>query len=102
MVISKVKEQSVPELEAALDLVFGALKREEPQNVKYMSLKATDGVTFVAILEVDDGTENPLPALVPFQEFQARLPEWVEGPPTTHQLSLVGSYGFSGSEPEGS
>jgi hypothetical protein len=94
MVTSRVKKDKVTELEGALGIVFSALDTEQPENVRYMSLKGSDGVTFVAVLEVEEGAENPLLLIPEFQEFQKRLPEWVDGPPATDQVAVVGSYGF--------
>ena len=94
MVRSKVKEDSVVEVEAAIGKVFAAIDEAQPQGVRYTSCKLADGVTFVALLQLDDGIENPLVGLPAFQELQANLPEWVDGPPVAEQLTVVGSYGF--------
>lgn len=58
------------DVETAIGQVFSAIDRAEPENVRYASCKLADGVTFVAVLEVDEGTENPLPALPEFREPQ--------------------------------
>src|SRR5688572_2840345 len=94
MVTSRVKEDKVSELEGAIGVVFSTLAAEQPESVRYMSLKGSDGVTFIAVLEVEAGAENPLLLIPEFQEFQDRLPEWVEGPPATDQVTVVGSFGF--------
>jgi hypothetical protein len=46
----------------------------------------------VALLQVDDGVDNPLPALPEFREFQENLKNWVAEPPTPDQMTVVGSY----------
>lgn len=89
---SKVKEEHVADVETAIGQVFSAIDRAEPENVRYASCKLADGVTFVAVLEVDEGTENPLPALPEFREFQESLKSWVAGPPSPEQLTIIGSY----------
>jgi len=61
---------------------------------RYASSRLADGVTYVALLEIDDGVENPLPALSEFQELQENLKGWVAEPPTLEQLTVVGSYRF--------
>ena len=94
MVRSKVKEESVAEVEAAVGKVFAAIDEAQPQGVRYTSCKLADGLTFVALLQLDDGIENPLVELPAFREFQANLPGWVDGPPVAEQLTVVGSYGF--------
>jgi len=94
MVSSRVREDKVSELEDALGAVFTSLATEQPENVRYMALKGSDGVTFIAVLEVEEGAENPLLLIPEFQEFQGRLPEWVDGPPAIDQVAIVGSFGF--------
>jgi hypothetical protein len=49
-------------------------------------------VTYVATLELDDGVENPLPALPEFREFQENLKMWTAEPPIPEQLTVIGSY----------
>ena len=44
------------------------------------------------LLEVEDGTENPLPSVPAFREFQAGLKSWLAEPPVPEQLTVVGSY----------
>jgi hypothetical protein len=92
IVNSKVKKEKVGEVEAAVRRVFDALDAEGPGNVRYASCKGDDGVTFVVLLEIADGTDNPLPAIPAFRDFQTGLANWVEGPPAPEQLTVVGSY----------
>ena len=94
MVRSKVKEDSVAEVEAGIAKVFAAIDEAQPRGVRYTSCKAADGVTFMALLQLDDGVENPLFGLPAFREFQENLKDWVDGPPAAEQLTVVGSYGF--------
>jgi hypothetical protein len=85
MVRSKVKPESVPEVDAAIE-------QARPSGVRYASSRLGDGVTFVALLELEDGVDNPLPALPAFVKFQQDLKQWTEGPPTAEQMTVVGSY----------
>jgi hypothetical protein len=89
---AKVKEENVADVEAAAEKMFAAIEQAQPANVRYASCKLSDGVTFVALLQVDEGTDNPLPALAAFQEFQAGLKSWLAEPPAPEQLTVVGSY----------
>jgi hypothetical protein len=70
MVRSKVKAKSVAEVEAAITKVFSAIERAQPAGVRYASSRLEDGVTFVALLELEGGVDNPLKALPAFVEFQ--------------------------------
>ena len=60
---AKVKEEHVADAEAAVKRMFAAIEREQLEGIRYASVKLEDGVTFLALLEVEDGVENPLPGL---------------------------------------
>lgn len=92
MVRAKVKERHVAEVEAAAEKMFAAIADAEPDGVRYASCKLADGVTFVVLLEVADGVENPLLSLPAFSEYQEMLKGWIAEPPTPEQLTVVGSY----------
>jgi hypothetical protein len=92
MVRSKVKAESVAEVEAAITKVFSAIERAQPAGVRYASSRLEDGVTFVALLELEGGVDNPLSAVPAFVEFQEDLKKWVSGPPTLEQMTVIGSY----------
>ena len=92
MVRAKLKEEHVAEAEAAVKRMFAAIEREGLEGIRYASAKLEDGVTFLAMLEVEDGVENPLPGLPEAQEFYAQLPGWYVEPPEFGPVTLVGSY----------
>ena len=94
MVRSKVKAANVTEVEAAVKRVFAALQQEQPNGIRYASCRLSDGVTSVALLELDDGVDNPLPALPEFREFQENLKNWMAEPPISEQVTVIGSYRF--------
>jgi hypothetical protein len=48
--------------------------------------------SYLILLEVADGTENSLPSMPAFQEFQAGLRGWLSGVPVIESASVVGSY----------
>ncbi|MCT9006320.1 hypothetical protein [Streptomyces rhizosphaerihabitans] len=56
------------------------------------SYRLPDGVTYVARLELADGTENPLPAIAEFREFRAGLRNWMAGPPAVEHFEVRGAY----------
>ena len=66
--------------------------RERFEGIRYASVKLKDGVTFLVLLEVEDGVEYPLPGLPETQEFYDRLPGWYAEPPEVGPGTLVGSY----------
>src|SRR5258708_20635205 len=92
MIRSKVKAEHVPDLEAAVKRVFAALQQAQPNGIRYASCRLPDGVTYVAILEIDDGVNNPLPTLPEFRAFQENLKNWVAEPPSSQQGTVIGSY----------
>jgi hypothetical protein len=92
MVRSKVKAANITEVEAGIKRLFAALQQAQPEGIRYASCRLADGVTYVALLEIDEGVENPLPTLPEFREFQENLKTWMAEPPTGEQLTVGGSY----------
>jgi hypothetical protein len=92
-----LKEEHVAEAEAAVRRMFAAIEREQLEGIRYASVKLEDGVTFVALLETEDGAENPLAGLPEAQEFYAKLPGWYAEPPEVGPGTVIGTYRlFSG------
>lgn len=92
MVRAKVQPAHVAETEEAVKRVFAALHQAQPEGIRYASCLLADGVTYVALLEIDEGVDNPLPTLPEFRAFQENLKIWVAEPPTTEQATVSGSY----------
>jgi hypothetical protein len=92
MIQAKVKDDKVAEVEAAAKAMFAAIDEAGPKGVRYASCKQRDGVTFVIFLAVEDGIENPLPAVPEFLQFQQSLPGWLVEPSAPEPLTVVGSY----------
>ena len=89
---AKLKEEHVAEAEAAVRNMFAAIEREGLEGIRYASIKLADGVTFLALLELEDGVENPLQGLPEAQAFYERLPGWYAEPPEVGPGTLIGSY----------
>lgn len=87
-----IKSEAVTEMESAAREMFAAINERQPPNVRYGSCRLADGVTFLILLQVDDGTENPLPAMPEFQRFQQGLQGWSNGPSEASPAEVVGSY----------
>lgn len=92
MIRPRVKPESVGELEAAVEKMFAAIEQAKPEGVRYASCKLADGETFVVLLALDDGIDNPLTAVPEFREFQENLREWIVEPPIPDRLTVLGSY----------
>ena len=92
MAKAKIKTGGVTEVQAATKKMFAAINAAQPEGIRYASLLLDDGETFVALVQVDDGAENPIPSFPEFRELQ----EVVEGsraePTTVQPLTVIGSY----------
>jgi hypothetical protein len=94
---AKVKAESIPDAEAAVKAMFSALDRAQPKGIRYASCRLADGVTYVGLLEIEDGIEDPRPTMPEFRAFQENLKNWVAEPPIPEELTVIGSYNlFSG------
>lgn len=93
---AKVKPESTGDIEASAQKMFAAIEREAPKGIKYASTRLADGVTYFVVLEVEDGVENPLPAIPEFQEFQQGLRSWVAEPPNAGPAAIIGNYQLFG------
>jgi len=92
MVRQKVKDESVKEAEAAARELFAALNRVRPEGLRYASTRVVDGSTFVALIELADGIEDPRPAIPEYLRFLEQLKGLVDGPLVIERLDVVGSY----------
>jgi hypothetical protein len=100
LVRQKVKDESVQEAEAAARDLFATLDRVGPEGLRYASTRVVDSSTFVILLELADGIEDPRPAIPEFLRFLEQLKGWVDGPPVIEHLDVVGSYNLFGTQRE--
>ena len=94
MVEAKIKRESVTDVEAAAKKMFAAIAEAQPEGIRYASCLLPDGETFVALVQVDDGVENPLPRFPEFQEFFAGVEASRAAPANVRPLTVIGSYRF--------
>jgi hypothetical protein len=92
MVQAKIKPDSVTEVQAATKKMFAVLDAAQPEGIRYASCLAPDGETFVALLQIDDGVENPLPGFAEFREFLEGVEASRAAPADVQPLTVVGSY----------
>jgi hypothetical protein len=92
MVRARLKEENVAEAKAATEKVIQALEQEHPADVRYASSVLNDGVTFVALLEMDPGQEHPLRTFPAYVELIENLKQWYAEPPTVEYMTVIGSY----------
>lgn len=91
MVRYRVKADRVAENETLVAAVFEQLAREQPQGLRYTSLKLADGVSFVHIVESEPGS-RPLTELAAFDAFRANLRDRCDEPPVRVDFTPVGGY----------
>jgi hypothetical protein len=92
MLRSTFNEASIADVQAALEEVFQALEQARPAGMRYATSRLGDGVTFVALLELDNAEDNPLQALPEYRELLENLPQWQAGPPDVEPMTIMGSY----------
>jgi hypothetical protein len=94
IVEAKIKAESVTDVQAAAKKMFAALNAAQPEGIRYAWYALPDGETFAALVQVDDGVENPLPGLPEFQELQEVVGGSLAEPPNSQPVTVVGSYRF--------
>jgi hypothetical protein len=100
LVRQRVKDGSVEEAEAAARELFATLDRVRPEGLRYASTRVVESSTFVILVELADGIEDPRPAIPEFPRFLEQLKGWVDGPPVIEHLDVVGSYNLFGTQRE--
>jgi hypothetical protein len=92
MIRATAKAESVAAVEAGARTVFAALEQDPPNGMRYAATKLPDGVTFLILLGMEEGTQNPLPAVPEYRAFLGNLKDWLVEPASQEQLTVVGSY----------
>lgn len=82
----------VDDLRAGLDAMLDALDAAGPAGVRYGALQLADGVSFLLMLELADGVENPLPAIPEARAFQQQMAAAAGAQPSPEPVTVVGSY----------
>lgn len=89
---AKLKTDSVTEVRAAAQKLFTAIDAAQPEGVRYAWILYPDGETFAALVQVDDGVDNPIPALPEFQELQQSVDGALAEAADVQPLTVIGSY----------
>ena len=92
MAQAKIKAEGVTDVQAATKKMFAAINAAHPDGIRYASVLLPDGETFVALLQVDDGADNPIPGLPEFRELHERVEGSRAEPPSVQPLEVIGSY----------
>jgi len=92
MVTSKVKEEHIADAQAAVDKLIEALKREQPEGVRYGVTRFSDGVTILAFLEMEPGQEHPLKEFPEYVELLNNFEPWRAESASADLMTVIGSY----------
>ncbi len=92
MVTSKVKEENVADAQAAIDKLMQALEQAQPAGVRYAATRLSDGVTFLALLELEPGQEHPLRTFPAYVKLLENFEPWRAEPATAEHMTVLGSY----------
>ncbi|MFF5992678.1 hypothetical protein [Prauserella flavalba] len=90
------READAPAVEQATETMLAALRRARPHGTRFAACKLADGVTFVNLLELDEGVDNPLPGIPECRAYQQRIPEWALEPSGPQPVTVLGSYELFG------
>jgi hypothetical protein len=73
--------------------VYRELAELAPEGFRYATYRLEDGRTFVHVASQEGESENPLPGVAAFREFQAGARERCESGPEASSAELVGRFG---------
>lgn len=94
MIRYQVAEEGVEHVMRAARAAFEALEAQRPSGIRYAYYRRAGTPELIALLELDEGVENPLPAIPAARELQATVAKWVVGePPTPQPVEVLGTYG---------
>jgi hypothetical protein len=89
-----VKPGRAEENRRLVENVYAELAERAPAGFRYATFCLADGVSFVHVASLADGSENPLGGIAAFAEFTRDIAERCDAPPDAQDASLVGSYGL--------
>jgi len=92
MVRAKIKEENVADAKASVGKVIQALEQTRPADVRYTASVLGDGVTFIALVELNPDGSHPLAPFPAYAEFVESLKQWYAEPPTVERMTVIGSY----------
>lgn len=93
MIRYQVADEGVAEVISAAKAAFAAVEAQQPDGIRYAYYRYPGGTEFIALLEVEEGTDNPLPGIEAARELQSTVARWVTGDgPALQPLELLGFY----------
>ena len=92
MVRYKLKPDQVETNEALVRAVFDELHSEAPTGFGYATFKLDDGVSFVHIVDEEDGEGSSLSDVKAFAKFREAIRDRCDEPPVASELHEIGSF----------
>jgi hypothetical protein len=92
MVRAKIKEENGTDAQAATEKVIQALEQAHPADVRYTVSVLNDGVTLIALLQLNSDGSHPLATFPAYTELVEDLKQWYAEPPSVERMTVVGSY----------
>jgi hypothetical protein len=92
MAQAKIKAEGVADVQAATEKMFAAINAAQPEGIRYASLLLADGETFLAVVQLDEGVENPILGFPEFRELQELVEASRATPNSVQASTVVGSY----------
>lgn len=87
------KPNAADDNQRAVEKVFAELAEKTPDGVRYATFRLADGVTFVHIVQIAEGSDA-LSSLAAFKEFNDGFQDRAESGPQRQGATIVGSYNF--------
>ena len=75
-----MKDKHGKGFESAANGITRALRKAAFCGIRYTICKSNDGITFLGILHLSEGMENPLPTLAEGKTFLKGLETWLASP----------------------
>ncbi|GAA2575641.1 hypothetical protein GCM10010399_01450 [Dactylosporangium fulvum] len=93
MIRYQIADEGIADVVEAVENAFAAVAEAQPDGIRYLYLHAADTSEFIALLELADGVENPLPGIAAARHLQATVAKWSVGAaPTPRPLAVLGAY----------
>ncbi|MER5325381.1 hypothetical protein [Streptosporangium roseum] len=97
MISYQVADEGVAEVVEAIEKAFAAVDAQRPDGIRYAYLRRAGSTEFVALLELADGVENPLPGIAEARRLQATVARWAVGAaPAPQPFDVLGDYRMLG------
>ncbi|WP_230535670.1 hypothetical protein [Streptomyces sp. OUCMDZ-3434] len=88
----RTSPEQVPVATERINALFDAVHAAAPRDMRYIALRETGEPVFTLILELPDGTENPLPSIPAAVAFRRWLSGRTEDDPAPCSCTVVCRY----------